>query len=93
MIYLQESEQTLRGFDAPQQTGNGQAVRTIGEVATVKFGDLTPHIPARVVGIHLYNGKVKYDLELAIFMDDGWITTRIYNVDSNFVYYGGTRKS
>jgi len=36
-------------------------------------------IPCKVLAVHFYPGKVKYDLEL-LFSDNR--TTRIYNVDS-----------
>lgn len=45
-------------------------------------GDSFPGIPAEVIGVHFYPGKVKYDLEFS-FEDETY--TRIYNVDSVFV--------
>ncbi len=45
-------------------------------------------IQAKVLGVHFYNGKVKYDLELYESPKEGndsHYSTRIYNVDSAFV--------
>jgi hypothetical protein len=39
-------------------------------------------LKARVIGIHFYPGKVKYDLEIPIYDESA---TRIYNIDSCFV--------
>lgn len=84
MKHLQQAEQVLRSFDAPQQDGSN--AKNIGEVVTLKFGDITGAIPAKITGMHLYSAKIKYDLELAVLFEDGWHTTRIYNVDSKFVF-------
>jgi hypothetical protein len=37
---------------------------------------------AKVTGVHFYNNKVKYDLEIGIYDE---ASTRIYNVDSCYV--------
>lgn len=58
-----------------------------GTIVYFKLGNMTPPIPAYVHARHEYSGKWKYDLTLAIFHDEdnAWHTTRIYNVDSDYL--------
>lgn len=79
---LTMSANVIRGFDAvindPHNVG-------LGKKGFLQFGDLTGQIPIIVRGVHLYNDKKKFDLELVVFKGDGWHATRIYNVDSDYV--------
>lgn len=56
-----------------------------GTIAYFKLGNLTHNIPAYVSACHEYSGKWKYDLTIAVMQDDGWHTTRIYNVESKWL--------
>ena len=78
-----------------QQRHNGHAVYPslfeLRQVVQVKFRKVDTPFTATIRGIHFYPGKVKYDLGL--WLDDGGNSeteandqTRIYNVDSCFVY-------
>lgn len=44
--------------------------------------DNFPGISGKIIGIHFYPGKVKYDIEL-LFLGD--FTSRVYNIDSVLV--------
>ncbi len=44
--------------------------------------DSFPGISGKIIGIHFYPGKIKYDIEL-LFSGD--FTSRVYNVDSILV--------
>jgi len=64
---------------------------SVRQVVHVKFRNDDRPFTATVRGVHLYHGKVKYDLGL--WLDDGGNSesdandqTRIYNVDSAFVF-------
>ncbi len=80
---LIESDKIVSGWNAhiddPLNLG-------VGKKRYLQFGDLTGKIPVMIRGAHSYGMKQKFDLELAIFGGDGWHTTRIYNVDANYVF-------
>lgn len=58
----------------------------VGDKANVNFsGKHNPEIPeliAKVIAVHFFPGKVKYDLEVEVAIEE---STRIYNIDSCFV--------
>jgi hypothetical protein len=60
----------------------------VGQIINFKLGYLTDYIPAIVRGVHNYSTKVKYDIEVAMFVSDGenrtWTGHRLYNVESSF---------
>ena len=43
-------------------------------------------ITCTIRGVHNYQDKVKYDLELWLNEEGNEVFTRIYNVDSKYVY-------
>lgn len=88
----------IKRVESPGLLSEGQVVN-FELPTTVKFGNViyaneeavdkaitgTPTvvlISATVRGVHLYKGAVKYDLDIWLH---GNSSTRIYNVDSNFV--------
>ncbi len=52
----------------------------IDDKVMVTLGDRP--FKAKVISVHFYRGKVKYDLEIPIYDEE---STRIYNIDSVFV--------
>lgn len=42
-----------------------------------------PAMTAKIRGVHFYGSKVKYDLEIPVYDEE---STRIYNIDSCFVF-------
>lgn len=67
-----------KGVTLPSQFQVNDKVEFIIQGKNSNFGNFD----AIVKGVHFYNGKVKYDLELIFAKDD---VTRIYNIDSCFV--------
>ncbi len=58
----------------------------LNDDVTVSFSELGVNVDsAKICGVHFYESKVKYDLDMKLKDDQ---TTRIYNVDSCFVYPG-----
>jgi len=80
--YLENFEQAR-----PEDTYNVAPHYRTKQVVLVRFRTTDEPYTATVVGIHLYFGKVKYDLALWIGdgANDSMTETRIYNVDSAHV--------
>ena len=56
--------------------------------STNQYGEIntdTLALNGTVRGVHFYEGKVKYDIELFWTNENGGVHTRIYNVDSLYV--------
>lgn len=61
---------------------------SLQQVVGIKFKNSIEPMNATIIGIHVYEGKIKYDVALWIgdgSVDDSQQQTRIYNVDSCFV--------
>ena len=60
----------------------------LNQVAVFVLPEKSP-ITCTVRGIHSYQDKVKYDLELFLNEEGNEVFTRIYNVDSKYVFQIG----
>jgi hypothetical protein len=61
---------------------------SLNQVVGIKFKESMEPMNATVIGIHFYEGKVKYDVSLWLgdgSVDDTHKATRVYNVDSCFI--------
>jgi len=65
----------------PSKFQHGDMVRFLASVKITGV-DSYASIPAEILGIHFYPGKVKYDIEVQLGDD---LKSRIYNVDSALV--------
>jgi len=58
---------------------------SLNQVVVFALPEKSP-ITCTIRGVHHYQEKVKYDLELWLNEEGNEVFTRIYNVDSKYVY-------
>jgi hypothetical protein len=56
-----------------------------GQLAIFKLGNLTGDIPVYVSSARELSGQWKYDLIFMWLEDDGWHTSRMYNIESRLL--------
>jgi hypothetical protein len=76
----------LRQYDGTDfQFKKTQPLHQPGKIAAFKLGDMTPSIPAFINARHEYSGKWKYDIIIAVKLQDAWHTTRLYNIEEKWL--------
>lgn len=78
-----ELEQAVKPPFLPSRHQIGDRIKIEFISVNRQFNPDDPDTSGRVIGVHFYPGKVKYDIEVGI---NEFETTRIYNIDSLFVH-------
>lgn len=86
-IRYNEARSVLESFDGTHFNFEGPELPSKYQRGEIVDLDICPIlIPARILSVHFYNNKEKYDLIIAVLRENGWHTHRIYNVDADCIF-------
>lgn len=83
-----QSLESLKGYNGRDFKAVGDDIVPLhgrGTIGYFQMGQMMPPIPAFIHARHQYSGGWKYDLNIAVLMDDGYHVTRLYNIEEKWV--------
>jgi hypothetical protein len=85
-ISYNEAKNVLESFDGTDFQFEGPELPSKYQRGQIVNLDICPVlIPARILSVHFYNNKVKYDIAINVLNEDGWHTKRMYNIDEDIL--------
>lgn len=84
---LRSSLEYLKGLVSDNENFHKSACEDLGKLAYIQLGDLTNKIPIIIKKVHLgvNDAACAFDIELAVYGGNGWHTTILKEVSSNYI--------
>lgn len=85
----EETLSTLKGFNGTDFKATGDDIVPLhgrGTIVDFRLGDMMPPIPAFIHARHQFSGGWKYDLNIAVKLDDAYHITRLYNIEEKWLH-------
>lgn len=78
--------QSLNGSWVKRDENFAENPRKINEMVEIRLGTIYPPIYGKIVAVHEYANKFKYDILVAYDNPNGWYTVKLYNIDQCLIF-------